>query len=163
MRKIVVLLISCSLAIGVAFADEHPAEHPKAKPAAAADASGPLDGMVFVGDLVKSGEDTGDKDQLTFKKGTFVSSACIRYGFHEAPYTATEKDGVTTFVAEATNADGETMSWTGTIREGVLEGTAVHKSKSAETKYVFKGTPGPARAGSEDHPQKSEHPEHPKK
>jgi hypothetical protein len=147
-------VLACSIVIGAALGDEHPSEHPKAK--AGADA---LDGKVFAAELVKSGESSGDKDQLTFKGGKFLSSACVRYGFHEAAYTATEKDGVVTFTSIPTNADGETMSWTGTIKQGVVEGTAVYKSKSGgTTTYAYKGKMGPA-----DAPKKSEHPEHPKK
>ena len=163
MRKRVIVVIACLAVIGAVFADEHPKEHPGAKPAMAAGA-GALDGKVFVGELSKSGETKGDKDQLTFKGATFVSSACIPYGFHETAYTTTEKDGVVTFMSKATNAAGETMSWTGTIKDGVLEGTAVNKSTSGETTYTFKGKLGAAQAGSKEHPKKSEHPsEHPKK
>jgi hypothetical protein len=159
MTKLFVLTMACLLVIGTALADEHPSEHPKPKPAAAGRDA--LDGKVFVGQLVKAGETTGDKDQLTFKGGKFVSSACVQYGFHETAYTATEKDGVVTFTAKATNADGETMSWSGTLKQGVLDGTAVNTSKSGATTYTFKGTAGPADA--KDQPKKSEHPEHPKK
>ena len=151
MKTSIIVIIACSVAIGAVLADEHPKEHPKAKPASAK--SDALDGKVFAGELGKSGEE-GDKDALTFKNGKFVSSACVAFGFHEAPYTATEKDGVITFTSTATNAKGETMSWTGTIKQGVLEATAVNKTPSGETTYSFKGTPEKAK--------KSEHPEHPK-
>jgi len=153
MQKRVLAVLACSIVIGAALADEHPSEHPKAKAGA-----GALDGKVFVAELVKSGESGGDKDQLTFKGGKFLSSACVQYGFHEAAYTATEKDGVVTFTSKPTNAAGETMSWTGTIKQGVIEGTAVYKSKAGETTYNYKGKMGPADAGS----KKPEHPEHPK-
>src|SRR5262249_604383 len=146
---------------GSAWASEHP-EHPAAKDTAATSPStgkGALDGKSFVGALGKAGQTTGDQDQLVFKKGTFVSKACIQYGFHEAPYTVVEKDGVVTFASSVTNAGGETMSWTGTVQNGALEGTAVHKSASGETTYWFKGKAGSAEAS---HQHKSEHPEHPK-
>ena len=152
MQKSVIAVIACSIVIGAALADEHPSEHPKAK------AGAPLDGKVFAAELVKSGGTSGDKDQLTFKGGKFLSSACVRYGFHEAPYTATEKDGVVTFTSMPTNADGETMSWTGTIKQGVVEGTAVYKSKSGETKYTYKGKIGQVDADAKEHPKKAEHP-----
>jgi len=150
MKGSVIALFACSIVIGAVFADEHP----KAKPGADA-----LDGKVFAAELVKSGEASGDKDQLSFKGGKFLSSACVQYGFHEAAYTATEKDGVVTFSSNPTNADGETMSWTGTIKQGVVEGTAVYKSKSGETTtYAYKGKMGHADADSKEHPKKSEHP-----
>lgn len=153
MKRSIIAIIVCSVVIGAVLADEHPKEHPKAKPASAG--SGTLDGKVFAGELGKSGEKKGDKDVLTFKNGTFVSSACVAYGFHEAPYTATEKDGVFAFSSTPTNAKGETMSWTGTIKQGVLEATAVNKTPSGETTYSFKGT--------QEQAKESEHPEHPKK
>lgn len=158
MKKSVIALLACLALIGVAFADEHPkkSEHPSANPAAAG--GGALDGKTFAAELVQSGEKGGDKDQLSFKGGKFLSSACVQYGFHEAAYTAAEKDGVVTFTSNPTNADGETMAWTGTIKEGVVEGTAVYKSKSGEKTYTFKGKAGPAAANAKEHPKKSDHP-----
>jgi hypothetical protein len=153
MRTSVVTVIACSIVLGAAFADEHPSEHPKAKAGA-----GALDGKVFAAELVKPGGTSGDKDQLTFKGGKFLSSACVQYGFHEAAYTTTEKDGVITFTSKPTNADGETMSWTGTITQGVVEGTAIYKSKSGETKYTYKGKIGHVDADANEHPKKAEHP-----
>lgn len=158
MKKLALAVVSCSIIIGASFAGEHPSEHPKAK--AGADA---LDGKVVAGELVKAGEKSGDKDQLSFKGGKFLSSACVPFGFQEAAYTATEKDGVVTFTANPTNAAGETMSWTGTLTKGVVIGTAVYKSKSGETTtYAYNGKLGHADANSKEHPAKSEHPEHPK-
>ena len=158
MKTSVLAIVACLVLVGAAFAGEHP----EAKAAGAG--AGVLDGKVASGELGKSGETKGDKDQLTFKGGKFVSSACVPYGFHETAYTAAEKDGVVTFTSTATNAKGETMSWTGTIKDGVLEATAVNKAPSGETTYWFKGTLG-AAAKSNEHPKKSEHPaksEHPK-
>ena len=152
MKNIVIAMLACAVLVAPTLANEHP----KAKAEAAG--SGALDGKVFAGELVKSGEKTGNKDELTFKNGTFVSSACVAYGFRETPYTATAKDGVVTFTAAATNDKGETMSWTGTIKDGVLESTAVNKMPSGEATYSFKGKVGAAAAKSNEHPKNSEHP-----
>jgi hypothetical protein len=144
-------------------ASEHP-EHPKAggAQAASAEGAGPLDGKVFSGQLGKAGATTGDPDTLTFQKGAFVSSACVAYGFQSAPYIAAKAGGDTTFTAKATNAKGETMEWTGTMRGESIEATAVHRTAAGETEtYWFKGKAGAAKAA--DAPKKSEHPEHPKK
>jgi hypothetical protein len=65
---------------------------------------------------------------------------------------------VVTFTSNPTNADGETMSWTGTINQGVVEGSAVYKSKSGETKYTYKGKIGHVDADAKEHPKKAEHP-----
>jgi hypothetical protein len=147
-----VIIVTAALA-GTSIAGEHP-EHPKSgAKAAPASKAGPqaLDGQSFSGTLVKSGEAAGETDELVFKKGTFTSKACVAHGFKAAPYTTAEKDGVTTFTASASNAGGETMSWTGTVRDGAVEATAVHKAPAGETTYMFKSQA-----------KKSEHPEHPK-
>ena len=122
--------------------------------------AGPLDGKVFSGELGKVGVPNGDPDTLTFKKGSFVSSACVRFGFESAPYTASKENGTTTFTAKATSKSGETMEWTGTLRGEALEATAVRRTSSGETEtYWFKGKAGKAKAA--EPPKKSEHPEHP--
>jgi len=36
-------------------------------------------------------------------------------------------------------ARGETVSWTGTLKDGVLEATAIEKSASGEATYTFRG------------------------
>ena len=147
MKTSVIALVACLALAGAAVAQDAPK-------------AGALDGKVFSGDLGKTGDKKHDKDQLTFKNGTFVSSACVAYGFHETPYTATEKDGVVTFSATATNAKGESMVWNGTVKQGMLEATAVNKTPSGDTTYGLKGKMGAAAAAAKPH--KSEHPEHPK-
>lgn len=144
----------------VVFSSVVAAEHPEAKPKPAASASSKaLDGKVFSGELGKVGA-TGDPDTLTFKKGAFISSACVPLGFESAPYVVSKEDGATTFTAKATSKSGETMEWKGTLRGEALEATAVRRTSSGETEtYWFKGKAGKAKAES---PKKSEHPEHPK-
>ena len=95
--------------------------------------SGVLDGKVFVGDLVKKGEQTGDKDELIFKEGTFRSSACDARGFVAAPYTTESEGDAITFQAEASNDKGEKMAWNGTVKGETVEAKAVHTAKSGET------------------------------
>lgn len=165
MKTVLSAMIVSLVLTGAVGASEHP-EHPKAKAPAAAGATatpGQLDGKVFVGELGKAGQTTGDKDELVFKQGLFVSTACVAYGFNDAPYTATEKDGIITFTSAPSNSDAETMTWTGTIKNGALEGKAVHKTASGETTYWFKGKVGEAGSSADhkEHPKKSEHPEHP--
>lgn len=155
---------------------EHP-EHPTAKAPAAAEEStksaGLLDGKVFAGEIGTSGNQTGDQDQFVFKDSNFVSTACIAYGFNEAPYVATEENGAVSFTSEPENADGETMSWSGVIRGEVIEGSALYQTATEQTEYWFKGTlkttgstSGAAGSGTKSEhptkPKKSEHPEHPR-
>ena len=63
------------------------------------------------------------------------------------------------------SANKETISWSGTLRNGALEATAVHLTPSGMTEYWFKGKLAPAGSSpaAKEHPKKAEHPEHPKK
>ena len=58
---------------------------------------GLLDGKHFVGQIGQEGKTTGDKEAITFRRGTFHSSACDSNGFAPAAYTATEEGGVINF------------------------------------------------------------------
>jgi hypothetical protein len=144
----------------MADAAEHP-EHPTANTTAAAEdraeSAGLLDGKVFEGEMGKTGDQTGDKDEFVFQHGKFASTACVQYGFDEAPYVATEQDGVVSFTCEVKNARGETMSWKGVLNAGGIEGTALYQTAKDQTEYWFKGSLKAAEAKS-----KPEHPEHPK-
>ena len=149
-----------AIVIGLAFAGwTLAAEHPTAK-TETKQGTGKLDGKSFVGEIGKKGEKKGDKDEFIFKDGKFLSTACEAYGFHEAPYTATEKDGVISFTCEVTNDKSEKMSWKGECKKDEIEGTAVNQTKDSKVEYWFKGTLKTGAAATEP-PKKSEHPEHP--
>jgi hypothetical protein len=117
---------------------EHPSNPPKPPPASKAEPHA-LDGTSFSGTLVKSGESAGEPDEIAFKKGKLTSSALTARGFKAAPYKMAANGGVETFTATASNASGETVSWTGTLKDGVLEATAIQKSASGEATYTFRG------------------------
>ena len=170
MNKSAIGIVAGVMLAGWVLAGEHP-EHPKTNAPATAETAGKLDGKAFAGELVKKGEKKGDKDEFVFKQGKFVSTACVAYGFNEAPYVATEKDGTITFTSEPKNAKEEKMSWKGAVKNNEIEGTAVHTAGKSQTEYWFKGTlkkaegSGTKTEGSStkaEHPKKSEHPEHPK-
>jgi len=110
-----------------------------ATPAASA-AGGALDGKTFAGELMEKGKTKGNKDTLIFKDGKFRSTACDAYGFTEAAYTATSRDGATTFEATAQSPKEGTMKWKGTVKDGTIEGSAVWTKGQADTNYTFKGT-----------------------
>jgi len=141
MRAILASWIVIAALTGVSVAGdhpEHPANPPKPPPASKAEPHA-LDGTSFSGTLAKSGESAGQSDELVFKKGKLTSSALTARGFKAAPYRMTAKGGVESFTATATNARGETVSWTGTLKDGVLEATAIEKSASGEATYTFRG------------------------
>jgi hypothetical protein len=99
-----------------------------ARPAAAADAKGVLDGKTFVGETGEKGGKTGaaktEKDTLHFANGKFHSVACDPYGFTEAPYTATTAaDGSVQWTSEATSSKEGKILWKGTVKGDSLTGT----------------------------------------
>jgi len=85
----------------------------------------PLDGKVFVGEIGKKGQKAGDKDDLIFKDGKFLSTACAKYGFTEAPYTAMAGEKKTTFETETMSPKEGTMKWKGTIQGEMVRATVI--------------------------------------
>jgi hypothetical protein len=158
--------LACATLSPVSLAGEHP-EHPTSggsttKKEVAASAVN-LDGKTFVGQLGEKGKAAGDKDDFVFKNGKFLSTACVKHGFHEAGYAAKDKDGGVEFTSEPVNASSESMSWKGTISGDQIGGTALYRSGAKQIEYWFKGTLKSAGTKSEAPAQKeSEHPEHPK-
>ena len=166
MKTVIGVVVAALACAGFVVAGDHP-EHPTSKAPAAAEgtavSAGVLDGKVFAGEIGKKGETKGDKDDFVFKGGKFVSTVCVAYGFNEAPYVATEKDGVVTFKAEPVNAKGEKMKWDGTIKGREISGTAVYDTGTSQVEHWFKGTLKPQGASDKaEPPKKHEHPEHPK-
>jgi hypothetical protein len=84
-----------------------------------------LDGKIFAGEIVQKGKKSGDKDDLIFKDGKFVSTACQKFGFGEAPYTFAKGEGNTTFEALADGGKEGTMKWKGAIKGDSLTATVV--------------------------------------
>ena len=160
MKRTVAVIVSGLLVTGWALAGEHP-EHPKAKASTvkeAAPAVGKLDARMFVGEIGKTGEEKGDKDEFVFKHGKFVSTACIAYGFSETPYVAKDRDGAISFIANPMNDDLETMAWRGVVKNGKIKGKAVHQKETGQTEYWFKGTLKTEAGKTSEHPKHSEHP-----
>ena len=84
-----------------------------------------LEGKSFVGQIGKKGEKSGDKDELIFKDGKIRSTACDKYGFGQAPYTAKADEGNTVFAAETRSAKEGKMKWKGTVTGGTVTATVV--------------------------------------
>lgn len=105
----------------------------------AAAQEGALDGKTFAGEMGEAGKDKGDGDELIFKDGKFSSAACEKYGFGDAPYTATVSGDTTTFETETVSAKEGKMKWTGTVTGGKLDGTVMwYKEGQAPVEYWFK-------------------------
>ena len=93
---------------------------------------GPLDGKAFVGEAGEKGKPADEKDDvLTFADGKFHSSACDKYGFSKADYTAKVEGDATTFETETVSEKEGRLKWKGTLKNGVIEGTFTHYRKPA--------------------------------
>lgn len=99
--------------------------------------AGDLDGMKFGGTITEKGKSNGDKDTLLFENGTFISTACVRYGFSKAPYSSKKAKRGINWSAEVpgTKHPGEKIAWNGTVTGDALTGTMVWKNAKKETEY----------------------------
>ena len=84
-----------------------------------------LDGRSFEGVFIQRGKTSGDADTLVFKDGRFHSSACDRYGYSDAVYKIGASGDATRFDAETESPKYGRLVWSGVIRGGKLDATAV--------------------------------------
>jgi hypothetical protein len=84
-----------------------------------------LDGRSFEGVFIQRGKTSGDADTLVFKDGRFRSSACDRYGYSDAAYKIGAAGDATRFEAETESPKYGRLLWSGVIRGGKLDATAV--------------------------------------
>lgn len=85
----------------------------------------PLEGRSFEGVFIQRGKTSGDPDTLIFKDGRFRSTACDRYGYSDAAYKAGAAGDATRFEAETESPKYGRLLWSGVIRGGKLDATAV--------------------------------------
>ena len=100
--------------------------------------AGNIDGRSFQGVFLERGKTSGDEDTLIFKDGRFRSTACDRYGYSDAPYTATAAGDALRFQAETVSPKYGKLLWSGTIRGGKLDATVMmlQPGKSAVENWV---------------------------
>jgi hypothetical protein len=84
-----------------------------------------LDGRSFEGVFIQRGKTSGDPDTLIFKDGRFRSVACDRYGYSDAAYKIGAAGDATRFEAETESPKYGRLVWSGVIRGGKLDATAV--------------------------------------
>ena len=84
-----------------------------------------LDGRSFEGVFIQRGKTSGDPDTLIFKDGRFRSIACDRYGYSDAVYKVGAAGDATRFEAETESPKYGRLVWSGVIRGGKLDATAV--------------------------------------
>ena len=102
--------------------------------------AGPLDGTTFQAEIKDMGKAQGDSDTLVFADGKFRSMAGDAHGFDAASYKATQAGNAWTFTAETRSPTRGTITWRGTIKGNVIEGTATRsKDGKTEGEQVFLG------------------------
>ena len=94
-------------------------------PPDAAPKPGPLDGKSFTGDLVRTGEQTGEPETLSFADGKFRTKTGDAHGFPEVPYRAMKLGETMTFRADAVSPRDGKMSWNGRIQGDHLEANLI--------------------------------------
>jgi hypothetical protein len=87
--------------------------------------SNALDGRRFEGVFIQKGKTSGDADTLVFKDGRFRSIACDRYDYSDAVYKAATAGDATRFEAETMSPRYGKLLWSGVVRGGKLDATAV--------------------------------------
>jgi hypothetical protein len=100
-----------------------------------------LAGKSFKGMMGEEKEKKGETNEVVFgKDGSFESKRCEKFGFKPGNYKM-GGDG-DDFTAEYSNADGDTMKWTGEVKGEKLKARATIWSKAGMPGKVFwfKGT-----------------------
>ena len=121
-----VLALALALAAPAARSDDAPA--------------GALDGRAFAVSLkVVEGQAKETPDTLTFREGTFDSSACQPLGFGAAVYTATQDGEAVTFDATSTSATHGTNVWSGRVEGDRISGTLDWTKDGKTIRYGFEG------------------------
>lgn len=101
-----------------------------------------LDGKTFHGECVLKGKaaETPTPDDLVFKDGKFLSTACVKYGFKEAPYTAKTVGEAVAWESTTVSASEGTMTWKGTVKGDSGEATFIWtKAGQNPSEWNFKG------------------------
>jgi hypothetical protein len=100
-----------------------------------------LDGRNFVGIVLECGKTQGDADTLIFKDGRFRSTACDKYDYGDAPYSAAAADGAVRFKAQTESPKYGTLVWEGVVRGKRLDAsfTMVRDGKTLGEKWVLAG------------------------
>lgn len=98
----------------------------------------PLDGATFEGTVTEKGKTKGDKDTLIFEHGTFVSTACVPYGFNKAAYSAKKAKNAVDWSAEVPSEkhEGEKIAWSGSVTGQSLTAKMTwHKKNGKSVEY----------------------------
>lgn len=106
---------------------------------------GPLDGMIFVGELGPDGKPKDTADTFVFANGAFVSKECeLRCKFPARPYFVRNSDNKIEFVSETKCPyKNATIIWRGTIEGDTITGVSTWTVKrwywTIENRFEFAG------------------------
>jgi hypothetical protein len=90
----------------------------------ATDAAIAIEGKVFVGHTGPLNSTAIDgEDEIVFKNGRFLSTACINWGFDSPPYRATVKPDGIHFEALTQSPRHGQILWRGVVSGNILEAT----------------------------------------
>lgn len=100
----------------------------------------PFEGKVFTIDNYIEGK-FDNREDLTFHQQKLEGSVCIQYGFDAAPYkTQKDEHGDWTFTCVMTSEEEGTLSWEGTLVDGILAGKCLWtKEGQQDIVLTYKG------------------------
>ena len=100
-----------------------------------------LDGRNFTGIVLECGKTEGDADTLIFKDGRFRSTACDKYDYGDAAYSAAAADGAVRFKAQTESPKYGKLVWEGVVRGKRLDATLtmVRDGKTLGEKWILAG------------------------
>jgi hypothetical protein len=102
--------------------------------------SGLLNGKSFAVEMIEKGKQEGQHDTFRFRKGKFHSTACDKYGFATGKYRASREGDAIHFEVETISKKEGKLNWKGTVKGGMVEGTAIWtKGSQAPMEYLFHG------------------------
>ena len=104
-------------------------------------AEGILDGKTYSGQVGEKDLPIGQaqRDDFVFNNGQFASTLCQSFGYGEGSYEAVTNGDVVLFSAKTTRSDGGTKIWSGTIRNGDIQGAIVTLESGTTTEGWFEG------------------------
>ena len=99
--------------------------------------------LIFTGSTGTVGMDAHHTDELVFDEGTFHSRECHKIGFEKSAFKISRDGNEIRFSALNISDKYGTLTWQGSIREGIVEARYVWKKKrmfwTIQREYWFSG------------------------
>ncbi len=145
MRNLALLTVLIAAAVGGEALAANGGDRSSTEQVKAAPATGPLDGMEFVGSLGPVGKPKDTPDRFVFQDGMFVSVECERRCDYPArPYFVRELKGRTEFVSETKCPYKDAkIVWRGVVEGDRISGVATWSVNrwywSWDSDFAFEG------------------------